>query len=131
MENFREMEQRLHDSETRLQLIFQSSLDGLFIFDPCGRCIDANPAGCEMTGYTLEQILSEYLRPYELIEETGKAEGIPVTGGDQPAVYRLDTPDGRVVWVRDEWIIRRDRTGQFGFIDGIISDVIEEKNPAR
>ena len=45
--------------------------------------------------------------------------------------YRMLAQDGRVVWVRDEGIIRRDRAGQFCFIDGIISYVTEEKDPAR
>jgi diguanylate cyclase (GGDEF)-like protein/PAS domain S-box-containing protein len=94
-----EMEQRLRDSEARLQIIFQSALDGMFLFGQDGRCIDVNPAGCQMTGLMREQILSEDRRPFELLGETGVVEGIPVTGGEQAMVYHLNTPDGRILWV--------------------------------
>jgi PAS domain S-box-containing protein len=45
--------------------------------------------------------------------------------------YRMLGQDGRIVWVRDEGIFRRDRAGQFCFLDGIVSNVTEKKYPVR
>ena len=53
-----QMERRLRDSETRLRTTFESALDGMFVTDRQGRYVDVNPAGCQMFGYTQEEILS-------------------------------------------------------------------------
>jgi PAS domain S-box-containing protein len=42
--------------ETLVNKIYYNSPDGIFIADSTGRYIDVNPSGCEITGYTYEEI---------------------------------------------------------------------------
>jgi PAS domain S-box-containing protein len=51
-------------------------------------------------------------------------------GSRYKSEYRVLAQDGRVVWIRDEGIFRRDRDAKFCFIDGIISNITEEKDSA-
>jgi PAS domain S-box-containing protein len=42
--------------ENLVNKIYYNSPDGIFIADSTGRYIDVNPSGCEITGYTYEEI---------------------------------------------------------------------------
>ena len=45
--------------EERFHRIFESSNDGIFVFDPSGdKILDANPKACSMLGYSREELLS-------------------------------------------------------------------------
>lgn len=47
----------LEESERKYRTYVNQSTDGLFVIDGNGRCIDVNPAGCNMLGYTKEELL--------------------------------------------------------------------------
>jgi PAS domain-containing protein len=51
------LEERLKESEERFRILIDQATDGIFIADASGRYQDVNPAGCEMLGYTLEEML--------------------------------------------------------------------------
>lgn len=81
-------------SETQLREIFSALGEGLFVASPDGAYLDANPAACEMLGYTRDEILS--LRLPDLL--------------DSSEWERLDAAiqnfaDGRIR--REEWLFRR------------------------
>lgn len=71
-------------AEEQYRVLFEQANEGIFIADAEGHYLDANPAGCEMLGYTLEELMclsiadvitedeTERLAP-EL--ETGRKEG--------------------------------------------------------
>jgi PAS domain S-box-containing protein len=44
-------------SRQRLQAIFEFSLDPILLADNDGRFVDANPAACQLLGYSLEELL--------------------------------------------------------------------------
>lgn len=51
------LENRLADSERTLRSYFDNAPDGIFIVDGNGRHLDANPAGCRITGYSRDELL--------------------------------------------------------------------------
>jgi two-component system sensor kinase FixL len=53
----RRSEQRLATSRRRLQMLFDNTQDAILLADDQGRYIDANPAACDLTGYTREELL--------------------------------------------------------------------------
>ena len=50
-------EQSLYDAEATYHSLFETSTDGIFLFTPDGKAINANPRGLRMLGYTLAEYL--------------------------------------------------------------------------
>ncbi len=50
---------RLENSLQNFKVLFESVLEGMFLFDQKQRCIKVNAIGCEMFGYTREQMLQK------------------------------------------------------------------------
>ncbi|MHB0856024.1 MAG: PAS domain S-box protein [Anaerolineae bacterium] len=48
---------RQRESEAEYRGIFEASIDGLLVSDPSGRIVSANPAVCEMYGYTHDELV--------------------------------------------------------------------------
>ena len=46
-----------YSSEKLYKILFEQAADGIFITDEAGHYIDVNPRGCELLGYTREEIL--------------------------------------------------------------------------
>lgn len=61
-------------SEALYQALFEQAADGIFIVDAAGRCIKVNPRGCEMLGYTRDEILSRSIE--DLISAQDPACGL-------------------------------------------------------
>ena len=53
----KELEEKLRDSEEKYKVIFDNSLDGIFITIPDGTILAANPAACHMFEMTEEEII--------------------------------------------------------------------------
>ncbi|MGE0745770.1 MAG: PAS domain S-box protein, partial [Rhodospirillales bacterium] len=53
-------EAALRESERRYRAIFESSADGVMIFDSEGRLIEANPAACAMHGYARAEMIGQH-----------------------------------------------------------------------
>jgi diguanylate cyclase (GGDEF)-like protein/PAS domain S-box-containing protein len=101
----REAETRLRVSEERFQTIFSSVNEGIFVSDPAtGKYIDVNRSGCEMFGYTYDEIvgrdiefLSAGVPPYtqtEASEETKKA----MSSGPQTFEWYSKAKGDRLFW---------------------------------
>lgn len=54
----RRLDQELQDQRTRLKAIFDNAQDAIFLTNEEYRFVDANPAACELFGYTRDEILS-------------------------------------------------------------------------
>ncbi|MFN0070722.1 MAG: PAS domain S-box protein [Chloroflexota bacterium] len=54
----RQMEEVIRSSEEHYRLLVEQALDGIFVTDPQGRFLDVNPAGCQMLGYTRDELLN-------------------------------------------------------------------------
>jgi two-component system sensor histidine kinase UhpB len=51
------IEQELVDSESRYRALMEQASDGIFVLDSTGHLTDINPSGCEMLGYSREELL--------------------------------------------------------------------------
>ena len=68
----RESERRLLESESRYRGLFESATDGIFVLDPEGNLIDANPVAYERLGYTRQELLSMNIRQLDQREFADK-----------------------------------------------------------
>lgn len=49
--------EQLAESERRFRAVFENSLDAILLMDDAGRYVDANPAACQLLGYTRDEIV--------------------------------------------------------------------------
>jgi PAS domain S-box-containing protein len=85
--NIRAAQLALRTSESRFRSLFEHSIDGILLTQPGGAVKSANPAICEMLGYTKEEILQQkrrdifdfndpqFSRILETREESGRFKG--------------------------------------------------------
>ena len=57
----KEEETRLRESWARFHAIFENSINAILLADDQGNYLDANPAACEISGYSLEEIRDKRL----------------------------------------------------------------------
>jgi PAS domain S-box-containing protein len=96
--------EQLRASEERFRTLGEQSSDAIFIADAAGRYQDVNPAGCEMFGYTREEILQRSI--VDLLPPTEVARL-----GEE--VARLDVKP-----VKSEWLfLRKDGSMFFGEVN--------------
>lgn len=113
------------DVEERLRLLVEEAADGIFLADASGRYIDVNRAGCEMLGYTREEILARSVGELVLPEERGRVgpELSRLSKGEVArGEWRFRHKDGSVVI--GEVVGRRLPGGSF---QGIVRDISERK----
>ena len=95
----RQAQRALTESEQRFRAIFDSVNVGVTLVDMQGRIAMANPAFCAMTGYTQAELLQRPLddiRLPDVAEDDGTAAAL---AGDQARRQRYLTGDGRVLQV--------------------------------
>ncbi|MDJ1466735.1 PAS domain S-box protein [Xanthocytophaga flava] len=80
--------------------IFEQAADGIFVSDPNFHYIHANPVGCQMFGYTLEELrtmsVMDILAPEELQKEPLHKEELE-TGGVVSTKRHIRHKDGRFI----------------------------------
>jgi PAS domain S-box-containing protein len=70
-------EKQLREKEEEYRSIFEASIDGLLIIDQENHVVEANPAACQIHGYTREEMLgrspsSEVINVRDIIQTGGK-----------------------------------------------------------
>ncbi|HKI98411.1 MAG TPA: PAS domain S-box protein [bacterium] len=65
-------EQKLRESEERHRLLIEQASDGIFLSDAEGWYRDVNPAGCQMLGYSREELLRLNLRDVAVPEDLAR-----------------------------------------------------------
>jgi PAS domain S-box-containing protein len=127
----RQVEGVLRESEERYRIIFERSLDGLYIHDFEGNFIDANPVALKMLGYTKEEIsslnFSSLLNEGEIPMVQEAIKELLRTGTDKGITeYYLKRADGTYIWVEIKAsVIYKDRK-PCG-VQGIVRDITERK----
>jgi len=80
----KQADEELREREAQYRGIFESTSDGLLIFDFDGTIVDANPAACRMYGYPYEELIGlsskeivhpDYYRLFEDFERQVQANG--------------------------------------------------------
>jgi PAS domain S-box-containing protein len=99
------MEDDLRASEGRFRSIFGAVSEGIFISSPTGIFTGVNEAGCNMFGYTSDeliggdiQMISSGVGPYTQREATEWAEKAIATGRPQRFDWQCKAKDGRLFW---------------------------------
>jgi diguanylate cyclase (GGDEF)-like protein/PAS domain S-box-containing protein len=128
----RQVDLRLRASEERFRSIFNSVNDGIFLSDPAtGKFLDANQRGCEMAGYSIEEIvgsnvdlLSSGVPPYTqdaVLEWLKKAK----SDGPQMFEWHCKTKAGEYYWA--EVSLRFASFGTGDVILAAVRDITERK----
>lgn len=83
-----------------LEALFDHSLDGILLVNDDGRYVDANPAVCNLVGYTREEILT--LSVWDMTPNTHEAAGREqwkefISAGKLKGEYTMLTKDGSLV----------------------------------
>ena len=118
-------EEALRESEERYRGLAEQITDGIFVTDSDGRYADANRAGCEMFGYTLEELRTLTVRDVILADEL------------QRLPEQFERLKGGEI-VRNDWRFRRKDGSIFigelvsrllsnGRLQGVVRDVTERK----
>jgi PAS domain S-box-containing protein len=115
----------LGESEQRYRWLAEQVVDGIFVADSQGRYVDANRAGCEMLGYTREELLTlsipDLLAPDELPRLPAQYE-LLATGQTVQNEWRFKRKDGSLFL--GELTGRQLPDGRF---QGVVRDVTERK----
>jgi len=62
-------DEALRRSESDFRRLFDQASDGIFIMDPSGRYTDVNAAGCEMLGYSREELVGKTVMDFVPTED--------------------------------------------------------------
>lgn len=98
-------ERRLNEAKARLETIFSSVSEGIFVVEPGTRkVIDVNPAGCRLTGYDHDEVIgkkivefSSGIHPYT--EVTAVKKIAEIAGGHcRMFEWQCRAKDGRLFW---------------------------------
>lgn len=88
---------QLADSQRRFGAVFENSLDAMLLMDDAGRYVDANPAACQLLGYTRDEIVGLHVSDVTRGVDRG---GIPelmrqfLAAGTLHGEYTLRCKDG-------------------------------------
>ncbi len=118
-------EEKVRESEARYRTLVEQASDGIFVTDAKGDYLDVNTAGCELLGYTHEEMLSMNVR--DLIPDEERAD-------DPPQLDQLRT--GKTI-IRERLVKRKDGTLlpvevsakllPDGRLQGIVRDISKRK----
>ncbi len=116
-------------SEELYQALFEQAADGMFIADKQGRCIEVNRHGCEMLGYTREELLGlsmEDLIPAEDLARNPLQLDTLRIGKTLLKERRMRCKDGRLLPVEISAQMLAD-----GRFLGIVRDISKHKQAER
>ncbi len=115
----------LRASEMRYRTLIEQASDGIFIADSERRYVEVNSAGCQMLGYSREEILSlrmeDLVPPEDLASNPFKMEDLQ-QGKTVIAERRLKRKDGSLLPVEISAKILPN-----GYFQGIVRDITERK----
>lgn len=70
----KQVEEKLHESEEKFRSYMDYAPDGIFIVDEIGRYVEVNPAACEITGYSENELLQKHIS--DLLPKSELEKGI-------------------------------------------------------
>lgn len=117
------VEENLRTSEYNYRSIMDEASDGIFIADLQGNYVDVNKAGCEMLGYTREELLQKSMQTITVTDKSSPLRFAELLEGKTILSEReLLHKDGRRVSVE---ISAKMLDG--GRLQGIVRDITERK----
>lgn len=101
IEERKEIEKILRESQQRYRSLFEGSRDAIFISDPVGRILDANDAAEQMTGYSKSDLIRKQIDHLNIdIDQRGYKEyyNRALAGDTQSIEATLQRKDGELVF---------------------------------
>jgi PAS domain S-box-containing protein len=118
-------ERALRASEERYRGLAEQIVDGIFIVDSEGHYLDANAVGCEMLGYSLDELtkltVADIVAPEELHKLPGQFEGL-AAGQTIRNEWRLQRKDGSKF---DGELVARQLPD--GRLQGVVRDLTQQR----
>ncbi len=129
----KEAEEALKESEEKYRSIFENAVEGLFQSTPEGRFISVNPAFAKMLGYaspeelvsSISNIAEQYYvntedrsRYKQLLEKDGSVEHFE---------FRVQCKDGSQIWVSNSTRVIYDPNGKIARYEGNVNEITLRK----
>ncbi len=114
-------EERLRQSEERYRVLIEQASDGIFLTDLKGNYLEVNTAGCLMSGYSREELLTKRVEDLMVEEDRGgiHTRARPILAGKTTrTVWHMKRKDGSILPI--ELSAKRLSTGQ---LQGIARDI--------
>lgn len=128
----KEMEKALQESETRFRSIFSNAAAGVIVVDAHGKFVQANPAYCQLVGYSeLELLQMDYAgvtHPDDLDDSKRLYRNLLRRRNERFEIEkRLQRKNGEIVWAKlnGSWIYGADRMPLYAVI--LVIDITENK----
>ena len=129
----KQAENILGKSEARLQALFDSAAEFIFVTDPGGTIIKANHYACEQSGYKADELTGKNIRKFFTAESQhildSSLPGLRERGYDR-ADIEFSCKDGRVIQMEYSATAVPDEQGDFTTFLIIQRDVTERKRAA-
>ena len=128
----RRIEQALSESEEKFHSAFSNAAIGFAMMGPDGRFLDANPAYCTLTGYSIEELratrFQRLIHPDDFAHNMTLVEQM-LAGQirDFTIESRYARKDGTTVWVSKNVSLVRDAEGEPKWIFALIHDITKRK----
>ena len=132
LRNIREAEEKLRESEQRLQVIFNNVALGIVEIDAQNRFLAVNDRACEILGYTREDFMGKRISDITAIEDTDRSNDLntKLIQGDYNIFdyeKRYIKKDGTLLWVHVTVSAIRNSYGQFLNSIGTFEDISKRK----
>lgn len=127
-----EADKALHQSEEKFHLISKLAPAGIYIADPDGKCLYANPFWCQMAGLTLEEALGtgwiDGIHPEDRNSVFANWKKMVESEGEWTTEYRFQNKKtGQISWVYGLAAPQRKPDGTILLYIGVNIDVTERK----
>ena len=131
----REAEEQLRETEERFRAIVEHVPAGIYvdIADSRMQAVYASPQLEAITGIPNEEWVRDPqawvsgMHPDDREEILGSYLAAVTAGQAWGGEYRMQTRDGRTIWVQDEATLIRDEDGRHTMVLGVIADITERK----
>lgn len=126
------LEEQLRASENFFSSLAQVNPIGIYRTDAQGNCIYVNDIGCEIIGMTAQQAYGDGWSHAIFEDDRSKvyAEWMLAVAEQRKFMleYRIQQPNGTIVWIYGLSAAIRDETGAVSGYVGTITDITERKN---
>jgi PAS domain S-box-containing protein len=89
----------LRESEQKYRMLFEQATEGIFVTDAHARILDVNPAGCQLTGYSREELIgleaADLVVPDEVLRLSSEIARLG-SGQTVTSEWRMQRKDGAV-----------------------------------
>ncbi|WP_420628843.1 PAS domain S-box protein [Candidatus Leptofilum sp.] len=124
--------QALRENAARYRALFDHAFDAVWVYSADGKVVTANPRACELSGYTLEEMIGqtpEFFTVPEEQDEANKRHRQAVMQGANPSFYERTivrkNGEHRLCEIRGTRV--EDEAGKVLFVQGTVRDITDRK----